>query len=86
MPAQPAERHGHVVHWGDGRKKPLSKDWVEQCQVILLSVPIRAVEGVMRQLGPLLNPDHLVMDNCSLKAGPLESMRRHAPCAVHVVR
>jgi prephenate dehydrogenase len=65
------ERHGHVVHWGDGRKEPLSKQWVRQCQVIMLSVPIHTVESVMQKLGPLMEPDQLLVDNCSLKAGAL---------------
>ncbi len=49
------------------------------CPVVILAVPVGAVEEVMAGLAPHLPSSGLVMDICSLKQGPLASMLRHAP-------
>lgn len=48
------------------------------CDILVLSVPVHQIEPVMARLGPLTKPDGLVIDLCSLKADPLNSMMRHA--------
>ncbi len=56
------------------------------CEVVLLAVPVEAVEEVMRSLGPHTRPGGLVTDVCSLKAAPLAAMLAHgrgAVCGAH---
>ncbi|RJX34855.1 MAG: prephenate dehydrogenase/arogenate dehydrogenase family protein [Desulfarculus sp.] len=72
-------RHsGHAVSIADLSEGPLGAGFVQACQVLILAVPVAAVEKVMAAIGPLTRPEHLVMDIASLKAGPLASMLAHA--------
>lgn len=52
---------------------------------LLLCVPISQMERVCRRLGPLLAPDQLVMDTCSVKEEPLRLMLEHFPESVEVL-
>lgn len=72
-------RHsGHAVTVVDQEQGSLGAAFVQACQVLILAVPVAAVEKVMAAIGPLTRPDHLVMDITSLKAQPLASMLAHA--------
>jgi prephenate dehydrogenase len=53
--------------------------------IIVLSVPIDAIESVASQLAPGMKPGSLLMDLSSLKQKPVESMLRHAPPGVEVI-
>ena len=53
--------------------------------IIVLSVPIDAIEKVASQLAPGMKPGSLLMDLSSLKKKPVESMLRHAPPGVEVI-
>ena len=53
--------------------------------VVVLSVPIDAVEGLSARIGPLMREGSLLMDLSSLKKGPVEAMLRHAPSGVEVI-
>ena len=44
---------------------------------ILLSVPIEVFEDVVREIGPHVGPDQIVIDITSTKARPVELMHRH---------
>ncbi len=68
------KKEGHTVHVS-GRKTKLSSDELAQiCNVLVVSVPISATAEVIRQVGPLLNKDQLLMDLTSLKIEPLDLM------------
>jgi len=56
-----------------------------QFEMVVLSVPIDAVEGTSAHVGPLLKPGSLLMDLSSLKTGPVASMLRHTPPEVEVI-
>lgn len=71
-------RTGHPVRIADISEGPLPVDFVQSCQVLILAVPLAAVEQVMASIGPLTRPDHLIMDIASLKAKPLMSMLAHS--------
>jgi prephenate dehydrogenase len=58
--------------------EPLTPEWVAACRVIILAVPVHAVEGVMRVIGPHTDPDGVVVDISSLKQTPLTAMLAHA--------
>jgi len=58
-----------------GRKTPLSiKDIAGLCDVVAVAVPVAATEKVIREVGPLLHENKLLMDLTSLKKDPVEWM------------
>lgn len=60
-------------------------DEADAFDIIVLSVPIDAVEKVASELAPRMKPGSLLMDLSSLKKKPVESMLRHAPPGVEVI-
>jgi len=50
------------------------QELADQCDCLALAVPVAAMEGVLRALKPLLRPDHLVFDVCSVKAVPCQQL------------
>ncbi|MBU1276281.1 MAG: prephenate dehydrogenase [Proteobacteria bacterium] len=62
----------------DIKGEPVTPEWVAGCQVIILAVPVHAVEGVMEAIGPHTDPEGVVVDISSLKQMPLTSMLAHA--------
>ena len=50
--------------------------------ILVLAVPVPALEPVLRQLAPLLRPDQLVLDVGSVKAGPCALLDRYLGTAV----
>jgi prephenate dehydrogenase len=58
-----------------GRKTRLSPPaMVQESDVVVISVPISSTIGVIRELGPLVREDGLLMDLTSIKKEPLEAM------------
>jgi prephenate dehydrogenase len=53
--------------------------------VVVLCVPIKAIEGVTRRIKTLLRPDALVVDVCSVKEHPVRAMKRHLPKSVSLL-
>jgi prephenate dehydrogenase len=53
--------------------------------VIVLAVPISAVETVCRTISPLLRTGQLVIDTCSVKQKPIETMKRQLPGDVQIL-
>lgn len=53
--------------------------------VVLLCVPISAMEAICRQIAVLLVPGQLVIDTCSVKEKPLEIMMGFLPKEVEVL-
>lgn len=53
--------------------------------IVLPLVPISAFDDLMRQLGPLLQAEALVVDCCSVKLKPVESMLCHLPDSVSIL-
>ncbi|CAJ36601.1 prephenate dehydrogenase/arogenate dehydrogenase family protein [Methanocella arvoryzae] len=62
-----------------------SVDYAGQFDVVVLSVPIDAIEGIAAQVGPRMKPGSLLMDLSSLKTGPVEAMLKYAPESVEVI-
>lgn len=46
--------------------------------VVILAVPLTEIDAVMGRIGPHTRPEGVVLDVCSLKAGPLAAMTAHA--------
>jgi prephenate dehydrogenase len=52
------------------------------CNVVVVAVPISATTDVIKQVGPLLAKDTLLMDLTSLKKEPVELMLANSPAEV----
>lgn len=52
------------------------QDIAEQCDIVVISVPIRDTVKVIESVAPLLNKDQLLCDVTSLKARPVAAMLR----------
>ncbi|MCG2754878.1 MAG: prephenate dehydrogenase/arogenate dehydrogenase family protein [Desulfobacteraceae bacterium] len=75
-------RAGHTVLIS-GRKTPVSPlDIAKKSDVVILSVPIDVAIRFSEEIGPLLSPDQLLMDLCSLKETVLKSMLRFTQAQV----
>jgi prephenate dehydrogenase len=53
--------------------------------VVVLCVAISALQEVLRRIAPLLAPGTLVMDTCSVKAGPAKWMQELLPPEIHIL-
>ncbi|HUN54176.1 MAG TPA: prephenate dehydrogenase/arogenate dehydrogenase family protein [Smithella sp.] len=66
-----------------GRKTALGiNDLAKRCNVIVVAVPISATADVIRQVGPMLAKDALLMDLTSLKEEPVKLMLNHSTADV----
>jgi prephenate dehydrogenase len=66
-----------------GRKTRLQiNDLARLCDVIVVAVPISVTAEIIRQVGPQLNGDQLLMDLTSLKKEPLKLMLTHSDAEV----
>ncbi len=50
---------------------------VAESEVVILAVPVGAIDLVLEELGPLTREDGVVIDIASVKEAPLHSMLRH---------
>lgn len=65
---------GHPVLIVDRDTKLSVEEAARSADVVIVSVPIRDTEAVIRQVGPHLSSDKLLMDITSLKEGPIRAM------------
>ncbi len=54
-------------------------------EILLLAVPMCAMEEVCRELAPMLRPGQLVLDTCSVKMHPMQVMRQSFPAGVEII-
>jgi len=54
----------------------------KQCKVIIVSVPIGITVEIIKEIGPLMSKDALLMDLTSLKAEPVKAMLLASPAEV----
>lgn len=64
-----------VMDVADGSFQP---EQAAQCLVLILAVPVQAIEEVMQAVGPYTRTDGAVIDIASLKEAPLQNMLAHA--------
>lgn len=59
----------------------------EACEqpIVLPLVPMSAFEQLMLEIAPLLRPETLVIDACSVKQLPVEWMLQHLPASVQIL-
>jgi len=68
---------GYTVEIVDTKLGELYPKSITEHDVIVLSIPISAIEGVAAAIGPFTRHDGVVIDIASVKAEPVRSMRRH---------
>ncbi|MDR3603597.1 MAG: prephenate dehydrogenase/arogenate dehydrogenase family protein [Syntrophaceae bacterium] len=61
---------------------PISEKSVASCDIVLLAVPVTAIEGVMRSIGPFIRSDALLMDISSIKRDPINFMLKYSQSEV----
>jgi prephenate dehydrogenase len=62
-----------------GRKTDLTPAQVaQQCDVVVISVPIADTVRVIQEVGPLVSENGVLMDLTSVKKGPVEAMLRYS--------
>lgn len=54
-------------------------------EIVILCVPISAMQATLKQIAPLLKPGTLVMDVCSVKMLPVQWMREALPEHVEIL-
>ena len=65
---------GHSVLVADQETELTPGDAAEVADVTIISVPIDVTEQVIREVGPRLRPESLLMDVTSVKSGPVRAM------------
>ncbi len=65
---------GHAVMVADVDTELTPKEAASIADVVVVSVPIAATEDVIREIGPHVREDALLMDVTSVKEGPLAAM------------
>ncbi|MBX3248994.1 MAG: bifunctional chorismate mutase/prephenate dehydrogenase [Myxococcales bacterium] len=68
---------GHAVLVSDVDTALRPAEAARLADVVIVSVPIRVTEQVIRELGPLVREDALMMDVTSIKEMPLRAMMAH---------
>jgi prephenate dehydrogenase len=68
------EQAGHIVHVSGHASGPRPAEMAAACPVVIVSVPIGVTQAVIREVGPHMKKDSLLMDLTSLKAGPVRAM------------
>ncbi|PKN05921.1 MAG: prephenate dehydrogenase/arogenate dehydrogenase family protein, partial [Deltaproteobacteria bacterium HGW-Deltaproteobacteria-7] len=68
------KKEGCIVHVSGRKTKLQINDLARLSDVIVVAVPISATADVIRQVGPLLSTDQLLMDLTSLKKEPVKLM------------
>jgi prephenate dehydrogenase len=90
----------HIAKYGDvavydrspDERKPrsprvrlVSLEEVLKQPVIGLAVPVQELEGLLREIGPRVRPDALVVDLASVKTVPVELMLKYLPKTCDIV-
>jgi prephenate dehydrogenase len=68
------ENEGHPVRVSGKATGPRPAEMAAACPVVIVSVPIGVTEEVVREVGPHMKRESLLMDLTSLKAEPVRAM------------
>jgi len=80
--AELMERQGFTVLRSDLGTELTPQAMAVRCDVVVVSVPIAETLKVIREIGPLLPENGLLMDLTSVKKAPLEAMLGHSAAQV----
>jgi chorismate mutase/prephenate dehydrogenase len=73
---------GHRVLSTDVHTKLRPEEAVSQADLVMVAVPIRATEEVIRTIAPAMRSDAGIVDITSIKSGPVQAMLDAAPADV----
>ena len=65
--------------------KSVSLKAASQCPIIIPCVPISTFESVIKKITPLLKPNSLVIDVCTVKTHPVKVMKKHLPKNINIL-
>lgn len=65
--------------------RPMSLEEAAACDVVMIAVPVQAMEEVIARIAPLVRPGSTVIDVASVKVLPSQWLARYIPETVHVV-
>ncbi len=68
------KNHGFSVEVSGRNTKISNKDLARNCDIVMISVPIRVTTDVIEEIAPLLRKDQIICDLTSLKVKPIECM------------
>jgi prephenate dehydrogenase len=68
------EQAGYTVHVSGQASGLRPAEMAAACPVVIVSVPIGVTEHIIREVGPHMKQEALLMDLTSLKAGPVRAM------------
>lgn len=68
-----------------GRILPSTLRAAASQEIVVLAVPVSSLRGILRSIAPYLRPGSLVVDVCSVKAGPVRWMKSLLPGSVHLL-
>jgi prephenate dehydrogenase len=72
------KKEGCAVHVSGRKTKLQVNDLARLCDVVVVAVPVSATADIIRQVGPILTRDQLLMDLTSLKKEPVKLMLSHS--------
>jgi prephenate dehydrogenase len=75
-------QEGYTVHVSGRHRGPDIPTMAEQCQVVIISVPIDITVEIIGQVGPRMRKGSLLMDLTSLKTEPVKAMLQFSPAEV----
>jgi prephenate dehydrogenase/chorismate mutase/prephenate dehydrogenase len=67
-------QEGYNVKISGRKSGPYPRQMAADCQVVIVSVPIEATEAVIREAGPCMPREAVLMDLTSLKEAPVRDM------------
>ena len=73
---------GYTVHVSGKQRGFDIPQMAEQCQVVIISVPIGITVEIIEQVGPHMSKGSLLMDLTSLKTEPVKAMLQSSPAEV----
>ncbi|MBI5414832.1 prephenate dehydratase [Candidatus Peregrinibacteria bacterium] len=76
------QKQGFEVFISDKRSKISNTELAKKSDIVLISVPIDVTTSVIREVGPHIKKEGLIMDVTSLKAPIVQEMMRSTNCSV----
>ncbi|NYT07701.1 MAG: prephenate dehydrogenase/arogenate dehydrogenase family protein [Methanomicrobiales archaeon] len=76
------ERAGHEVRVCGRTTVVTCQELAQECDLVMVSVPIRDTVEVIRRIAPLLSPGQVLCDLTSLKVGPVTAMLESAASVI----
>lgn len=57
----------------------------ETADILLLTMPMSAIEDVLKKISPCVKKESIIIDTCSIKVNPVKQMKKYLPRNVNIV-